>query len=226
MKIKDIQYLIDNKLQPNVAEWTMDVEDVLLEMDMLSDDTKSLLKSIRQQSISWHNSFPEKSDTIVAILKRALRKIEKSSDKKIKGEDVVMTSKNVFIVYSHQSESVMLKIKDFIEKNLGLCPKTLDISEYTGSVWDAFSKNVADCQKAVVLMSGDDSVTDTHGNTYKQARPNVFIELGYLIHKCGLKNVTIVYSDDCKEPSDIGNLVSVHYGSEMWTESFRKQLNR
>ena len=50
MKIKDIQYLIDNKLQPNVAEWTMDVEDVLLEMDMLSDDTKSLLKSIRQQS--------------------------------------------------------------------------------------------------------------------------------------------------------------------------------
>ena len=59
MKIKDIQYLIDNKLQPNVAEWTMDVEDVLLEMDMLSDDTKSLLKSIRQQSISWHNSFPE-----------------------------------------------------------------------------------------------------------------------------------------------------------------------
>ena len=40
MKIKDIQYLIDNKLQPNVAEWTMDVEDVLLEMDMLSDDTK------------------------------------------------------------------------------------------------------------------------------------------------------------------------------------------
>lgn len=46
MKIKDIQYLIDNKLQPNVAEWTMDVEDVLLEMDMLSDDTKSLLKSM------------------------------------------------------------------------------------------------------------------------------------------------------------------------------------
>lgn len=125
MKIKDIQYLIDNKLQPNVAEWTMDVEDVLSEMDMLSDDTKSLLKSIRQQSISWHNSFPEKSDTIVAILKRALRKIEKSSDKKIKGEDVVMTSKNVFIVYSHQNESVMLKIKDFIEKNLGLCPKHL-----------------------------------------------------------------------------------------------------
>lgn len=226
MQAKEIQSLIDNKLQPNVAEWTMDVEDALAELGMLSDDMKSLLKSIRQQPISWHNSFPEKSDTVVAVLKRTLRRLEKMSDKEIEGEDVVMTSKNVFIVYSHQNEYVMLKIKNFIEKNIGFCPKTLDISEYAGSVWDAFSRNAMDCEKAVVLMSGDDKVTDTQGNAYKQARPNVFIELGYLIHKCGLKNVTIVYSDDCKEPSDIGNLVSVHYGSEMWTEDFRKQLNR
>lgn len=40
MEIQDIQNLIDNKLQPNVAEWTMDVEDVLYEVDMLTDDTK------------------------------------------------------------------------------------------------------------------------------------------------------------------------------------------
>ena len=38
MQIDDIQSLIDNKLQPNVAEWTMDVEDVLSETDMLTDD--------------------------------------------------------------------------------------------------------------------------------------------------------------------------------------------
>lgn len=48
-------------------------------------------------------------------------------------------------------------------------------------------------------MSDDDTVTDVNGITYKQARPNVFIELGYMIHKCGLNNVTIVYSSDCKE---------------------------
>ena len=32
------------------------------------------------------------------------------SDKEIEGEDVVMTSKNVFIVYSHQNEYVKLTI--------------------------------------------------------------------------------------------------------------------
>ena len=37
MQAKEIQSLIDNKLQPNVAEWTMDVEDALAELGMLSD---------------------------------------------------------------------------------------------------------------------------------------------------------------------------------------------
>lgn len=226
MQIKDIQNLIDNKLQPNVAEWTMNVEDVLSETGNLTDEWKKLLNSIRRQNASWHKSFPEESDTIVAILKRVIKKIEKSSESIIKGEDIVMTKENVFIVYSHQNVNVMREIKEFIRENLGFEPKTLDIAECTGSVWDAFTEKSAECQKAIVLMSDDDEVTDANGNTYKQARPNVFIELGYMIHKCGLNNVTIVYSNGCKEASDIGNLVSVHYGADKWTESLRKQLNR
>lgn len=137
-----------------------------------------------------------------------------------------MTKKNVFIVYSHQNVNIMREIKEFIREDLGFKPKTLDIAECSGSVQDAFTEKSSECQKAIVLMSDDDTITDTNGNTYKQARPNVFIELGYMIHKCGLNNVTIVYSNDCKEASDIGNLVSVHYGADKWTESLRKQLYR
>lgn len=226
MQIKDIQNLINNKLQPNVAEWTMDVEDVLSQTDNLTDEWKKLLNDIRRHNASWHKSFPEDSDTMVAILKRIIKKIEKSSESTIKGENVVMTKENVFIVYSHQNVNIMREIKELIRENLGFEPKTLDVAECTGSVWDAFTDKSAECQKAIVLMSADDEVTDTDGNKYKQARPNVFIELGYMIHKCGLNNVTIVYSDDCKEASDIGNLVSVHYGADKWTESLRKQLSR
>lgn len=43
MPTNDIQKLIDNKLKPNVAEWAINVEDVLTEMNMLSDDEKQLL---------------------------------------------------------------------------------------------------------------------------------------------------------------------------------------
>lgn len=37
MNIQHIQNLIDNKFQPNVAEWIMDVEDVLLDANMMTD---------------------------------------------------------------------------------------------------------------------------------------------------------------------------------------------
>lgn len=226
MQIKDIQNLIDNKLQPNVAEWTMDVEDVLSETNMLTDDIQKLLKSIKQCNFSWHKSFPEQSDEIVAILKRVIKKIKQSSDNNIQGDTMVMTKNNVFIIYSHQHSDMMHEIKDFIREELGFEPKTLDIAECTGSVWDAFSEKSETCQKAVVLMAEDDSVKDANGNEYKQARPNVFIELGYMIHKCGLKNVTIVCSKNCNIPSDINGLTSVQYKAEKWTESLRKQLNR
>lgn len=226
MQIKDIQNLIDNKLQPNVAEWTMNVECVLSKTGNLTNEWKTLLNDIRKKNASWHNSFPEESDTIVAVLKRVIEKIEKSSESIIKGEDAIMTKENVFIVYSHQNANIMRKIKEFVREDLGFEPKTLNIAECTGSVWNAFTEKSADCQKAIVLMSDDDEVTDAKGKTYKQARPNVFIELGYLIHKCGLKNVTIVCSKSCNIPSDINGLTSVQYKAKKWTESLRKQLNR
>lgn len=226
MQIKDIQNLIDNKLKPNAQEWAMDVEDILTELDVLTPEIIELLDYIKSHNTQGQIAFPTQADAVVAILKRIIKKIEKSSNSVIKGENIVMTRKNVFIVYSHQNVNIMREIKEFIRESLGFEPKTLDIAECTGSVWDAFTEKSAECQKAIVLMSDDDEVTDIHGKTYKQARPNVFIELGYMIHKCGLNNVTIVYSNDCKEASDIGNLVSVHYGTDKWTESLRKQLNR
>lgn len=222
MEIKYIQNLINNPLKPNPSEWAMNIEDVLIENNDLSEAAKEAIRKTK-----FHNgSFQNYTDELVAILKRVIKKIEKSSGFIIEGENVVMNEKNVFIVYSHQNANFMREIKEFTRETLGFEPKTLDIAECTGNVWDAFTEKSDECQKAIVLMSDDDEVTDVNGNVYKQARPNVFIELGYMIHKCGLNNVTIVYSNECKEPSDIGNLVSVHYGTDKWTESLRKQLNR
>lgn len=222
MKIADVQKLIDNPLQPNPSEWAMDVEDILVETNNLSEDAKNAIKKTK-----FHNgAFQNYTDELVAILKRIVKKRKKLKSKNIKGEDIIMTKENVFIVYSHQHRDMMLDVKEFINEELGFEPKTLDISEFTGSVWDAFSKKSEECQKAVVLMSDDDLVRDSCGKEYRQARPNVFIELGYMIHKCGLKNVTIICSQECAMPSDIGGLIYVSYKEEKWTEKLRKQLNR
>ena len=219
MQIEYIQNLIYNKLQPNPTEWAMDVKDVLEEFDCLTPEVKNIIEKIK----FYNGAFSNYSDELVAILKRI---VKKCTNNNIQGDAVVMTKNNVFIIYSHQHSDMMREIKDFIREELGFEPKTLDIAECTGSVWDAFSEKSEACQKAVVLMVDDDFVKDANGNEYKQARPNVFIELGYMIHKCGLNNVTIVCSENCNIPSDIGGLIHVVYKSDRWTESLRKQLNR
>lgn len=219
MVIKNIQSLIDNPLQPNPTEWAMDVEDVLRECNCLSIEAKTAIGKTK-----FHNgAFSNYSDELIAILKRIIKNHTTNNGQ---GNAVIMTKDNVFIIYSHQHSDMMREVKEFIRDELGFEPRTLDISECTGSIWDAFSEKSETCQKAVVLMAEDDSVKDANGNEYKQARPNVFIELGYMIHKCGLKNVTIVCSKGCNIPSDINGLTSVHYKAEKWTESLRKQLNR
>lgn len=219
MKTNDVQKLIDTPLQPNPSEWAMAVEDVLNKKCCLSADARVAIKNTK-----LHNGvFQNYTDELIAILKRIIKMSENDD---AQGDDVIMTNKNIFIVYSQQNVNFMREIKDFIKENLGLEPKTLDIAEHTGCTWNAFTEKSAECQKAVVLMSDDDKVIDMKGNAYKQARPNVFIELGYMIHKCGLNNVTIFYSGECKEASDITGLTSVHYGADKWTESFRKQLSR
>lgn len=219
MVIKNIQNLIDNPLQPNPTEWAMDVEDVLRECNCLSIEAKTAIGKTK-----FHNgAFSNYSDELIAILKRIIKNHTTNNGQ---GNAVIMTKDNVFIIYSHQHSDMMREVKEFIRDELGFEPRTLDISECTGSIWDAFSEKSETCQKAVVLMAEDDSVKDANGNEYKQARPNVFIELGYMIHKCGLKNVTIVCSKGCNIPSDINGLTSVHYKAEKWTESLRKQLNR
>lgn len=222
MNINDIQQLIDNPLKPTPTEWAMDVEDILSETNFMTDDAADALKSTK-----FHNGrLSQYSDLLVGLLKRIIKKFETVSENNLKGDSIIMTKENVFVVYSHQHRDMMLDVKDFIQSELGFEPKTLDIADFTGDIWAAFSEKAENCQKAIILMADDDKVVSTDESVYYQARPNVFLELGYMIHKCGLKNVTIVRSDRCRMPSDIGGLISVIYKSDRWTESLRKQMNR
>ena len=138
----------------------------------------------------------------------------------------IMTNKNdVFIVYAFKGRTVMLDVKDIIQNDFGFVPHVLNISKYAGFPWDALVQESKDCGKAVVIMTADDIVTCENGE-YSQSRPNVFIELGYMIRQCGLENVTIVLDRDCILPSDIQNIIHVQYQSDRWTDDLRNQMNR
>ena len=42
----EIKRLMDNPLKPNASEWAMDAEDVLSEINMLTDESKKLSKTL------------------------------------------------------------------------------------------------------------------------------------------------------------------------------------
>lgn len=224
MKIIDIQRLVEHPSEPNGSEWAMSAEDILDEMDLLTPENKEIIKQVK--FFNGKGVGETYVDQLVAVLKRIIKKLNKDVESTLKGDDIVMTKENVFIVYSHKHADIMREIKEFVHEDLGFEPKTLDISNFTGGIWDALFEKTQDCQKAIIVMTEDDKVVSDDGSEYMQARPNVFIELGYMVSKCNLKNVTIVCSENCKIPSDIGGLIHVVYKSDRWTELLRKQLNR
>ena len=224
MKIMDIQQLIEHPSEPNGSEWAMNVEDILDEMNLLTPENKEIIEEIK--FFNGKGVGRTYVDQLVAVLKRIIKKLNKNMESTLEGDNIVMTKENVFIVYSHKHADIMREIKEFVREDLGFEPKTLDISDFTGGIWDALFEKTQDCQKAIIVMTEDDKVVSDDGTEYMQARPNVFIELGYMVSKCNLKNVTIVCSENCKIPSDIVGLIHVVYKSDIWTELLRKQLNR
>lgn len=222
MQIKDIQRLIDNPLEPNASEWAMNAKDILDENDLLTHDSQEIIEQIK--FFDGQGVGKKYVDQLVGILKRIIKNMNKDTNCIMNNEDIIMTGENVFIVYSHKHEDIMQKIKTFVHDDLKLEPETLDISEFKGNIWDALSEKTQNYQKAIIVMTADDKVVSDDNSEYMQTRPNVFIELGYMIHKCGLKNITIVCSGNCRIPSDISGLIYVIYESERWRESLRKQL--
>lgn len=70
MRVAEIQKLIDKPLHPNPTEWAMDVEDVLVETNNLSENAKTAIKCTK-----FHNgAFSNYTDELVAILKRIIKK--------------------------------------------------------------------------------------------------------------------------------------------------------
>lgn len=157
MQIKDIQKLIDNKFQPNVAEWAMDVEDVLNEANMMSDEAQKCLKQVKQQPLNWHQSFPEKSDILVAILKRIVKNMQSSVLTNIQEGENLMSQyeSDIFISYAHANDDYATELRKSFDK-LGI--KIFRDAENIewGDKWEEVIENaLKKCRFGVVIISED-----------------------------------------------------------------------
>ena len=116
--------------------------------------------------------------------------------------------KNVFLIYGHD-EKLNAKVRHKLEKN-GYKVFVLDERPVVGgeSILEAIIKQAKECLTAVAIYSADDTVKekDVSRSDYKQPRPNVFFELGYLYHCYDLERVLIVKTEDAEICSDLNGV--------------------
>ena len=148
------------------------------------------------------NIFFRESEVVNKIINK--KSINKEDEKELK-KIIKKASKNVFVVYGHNEE-----LKDEVCQTLrdnGYNPLTLDKRNRIGgkTILDAIVAQAKECLTAVAICSADDIVQKEKEsrNDYKQPRPNVFFEIGYLYHCYAMTRVLIVKTKDAKMCSDL-----------------------
>ena len=156
------------------------------------------------QDFQKENIFFRESKVVNKIINK--KSINKEDEKELK-KLIKTASKNVFVVYGHNEE-----LKDEvcqILRNNGYNPLTLDKRNIIGgeTILDAIIAQAKECLTAVAICSADDVVQvkkeDKEQKEYKQPRPNVFFEIGYLYHCYAMTRVLIVKTKDAKICSDL-----------------------
>ena len=151
-----------------------------------------------------------------------------------KSQRQTYSSKDVFIVHGHDSESKHA-VARFLEK-LKIHAIILHEQSNEGmTIIEKFEKH-ADVAFAIVLLTPDDIGKEKPKNTtgkkngdasYRdRARQNVIFELGYFMGRIGRNKVCAIVSGDIEKPSDSDGILYIPYNSdnESWKLSLAREL--
>lgn len=158
MDIKiELQRLIDNPLQPNPSEWAMDAEDVLSEMNMLSDEAKKHIDNIKTHG----GAFPQHNDALTALLKRAYKSVAN-----VIAPPPIKSRHQVFVAmrFDDERERLYRDVLTPVIQSANFSIVKVNDQEYEGSI---IGKIVDDITDSTILIA------DLTGN-----RGGVYYELG------------------------------------------------
>lgn len=130
-------------------------------------------------------------------------------------------SNKVFIVHG-KDLTLRNTLSSYLEKQ-GFEPVILEKKENNGlSIIDKFVREAQSCSKAIILCTADDKIVNDSDN-YFQARPNVFLELGYFICEIGSNNIILINEINSKIPTDYQGICYIMYNKE---EKLKKVLEK
>lgn len=121
------------------------------------------------------------------------------------------------VFLSHGRAADWREVQSFIERDLGI--KTLELAQEPNrgrTVLQKLEEESSRCSYAVVVMTGDDQVTDGQ----PRARENVMHEIGYFQGKFGLARVCLLHEEATSIPSNIHGLVYIPFPKSMVGAAF------
>lgn len=121
------------------------------------------------------------------------------------------------IFISHGSSKDWMQVQNYIEKDLEI--DTLELAQEPNkgrTVLQKLNEESDKCSYAVVVMTGDDVISDGE----IRARENVMHEIGFFQGKYGLEKVCLLYEEGTKIPSNIHGLVYVPFRQNIINATF------
>ena len=207
----EIKRLMDNPLKPNASEWAMDAEDVLSEINMLTDESKKAIKDIK--FFNGQGVGASKVDVLVVFLKRAYNKIAPS-----RAPPPIKSRHQIFVAMRFDNERERL-YKDVLAPTVQAANYSIikvNDQEYEGSI---IGKIVDDITDSTILIA------DLTGN-----RGGVYYELGIAkgLQLCNHPIRTILtcdkkFFDDEKVHFDVQGDNIILYESD---EDYKEKLSR
>lgn len=121
------------------------------------------------------------------------------------------------VFLSHGSSKDWMQIQSYIEKDLGI--DTLELAQEPNkgrTVLQKLNDESYKCSYAVVVMTGDDVISDIE----TRARENVMHEIGFFQGKYGLEKVCLLYEEGVNIPSNIHGLVYIGFPKNIINATF------
>lgn len=126
----------------------------------------------------------------------------------------------VFIIHGH-NEAKRRELKEMLRDDLNLEPiVVVDEPDEGSTLIEKFERYATDCAYAIALITPDDLV-DKGDGVYLQARPNVLLELGWLMSHLGRNKVMLLVQGESQLPSDLSGIVVKRFDKNI-SERFRE----
>jgi predicted nucleotide-binding protein len=125
-------------------------------------------------------------------------------------EPLSRVRRSVLVIHG-RDELNLLRLKELLQHrwNLGVVTFS-DVPGRGETIIEKFERASMDAVGAIALLTRDDRVT-FEGHEYYQARPGVFLELGWAFHRFGRRGVYIVCQQGITLPSDLDGINRVEF---------------